>query len=668
MAGMVPVMNQQQIDTLVAQGIAAQQAQRYGEAERAYRTILQADPQNPQASALMGTLAGIAGRLDIALNFFNQALKRDPNNADLYHNIGETHRHLGDTAKALPAFNRAIELRPDHLEAYRSAADTAIDAAAKTPETSHAEELKRVAAQFLFKLGRRMHRLKKGNIEETFAEAVELSPEDGEILYAMGTVLQELSRPSEAVEMLKRAIAHGSADADTYNNLGNSYSALQRYAEMEEAFRAAMAADPNYLMAAANLASTTLMRTLYDEQFTASESFERHRTWGAETETSHGSAAAVSFPNSREPERPLRVAYLSGDFRTHSVGYFLQPVLAHHDRHNFEIVCYSEVDAPDATTTAMRGYCRLWRDSFEMTDAALRAQMRADRIDIAIDLAGQTAKNRLRALAVKAAPVTATWLGYPATTGLSTIDWRITDALADPVGAEVLYTEKLLRLEDGFLCYAPPLAAPSVLPLPSAGTGRVTFGSFNNMQKVSPSTLDAWAAILRALPEARLILKAPTLVDREIQQRFQQGFATRGVDRAQVELRTFIAESASHLAAYGEIDIALDPFPYNGTTTSCEAMWMGVPVVTLIGDRHTGRVGFDLVSRIGHPELAAENPAAYVARAIELARDPAGLQSLRANLRDDMRASSLCDATRFTRGFEHGLRTMWRQWCSSPYN
>jgi predicted O-linked N-acetylglucosamine transferase (SPINDLY family) len=409
------------------------------------------------------------------------------------------------------------------------------------------------------------------------------------------------------------------------------------------------------------------MRTLYDDKSTPREIFERHRDWGADTTASQKDAATqIVFTNSRDPDRRLRVAYLSGDFRTHSVGYFFQPLLAHHDHRAVEVICYSEVDNPDAMTKELRAHCSLWRDSYKMTDTALRAQLLADRIDVAIDLAGQTAKNRLRALAVKTTPVTATWLGYPATTGLSTIDWRITDDLADPPGVEAFYTEKLLRLDGGFLCYAPPADAPAVAPLPSIATGRITFGSFNNMQKISESTIDAWAAILRAAPESRLVLKAPTLVDRGLRQRYQDAFVSRGVDPARVELRTFIVESASHLAAYGEIDIALDPFPYNGTTTSCEAMWMGVPVLTVIGNRHAGRVGFDLLNRIGYPELAAADQSAYVAQAVQLARDPLRLQRLRSDLRERMHASSLCDAPHFARAFEQGIRVMWRQWCVSP--
>jgi predicted O-linked N-acetylglucosamine transferase (SPINDLY family) len=300
------------------------------------------------------------------------------------------------------------------------------------------------------------------------------------------------------------------------------------------------------------------------------------------------------------------------------------------------------------------------------SDAALRAQLRADAIDIAIDLSGQTAGTRLSALAVRAAPVTATWLGYPATTGLPTIDWRITDALVDPPGYERYYVEKLLRLPAPFLCYTPRAETADVGPLPALARGAITFGSFNNLMKVTPASVRCWAAILSAVPSARLVLKAAYLADPYVRSSFSAQFAAFGIDPARVDLRGRVADPGAHLSAYNMIDIGLDPLIYNGTTTTCEAMWMGVPVVTLIGDRHAARVGFDLLSQVGLDELAAPDIDAYVTRAVGLANDLPRLQRIRRELRDRMRGSPLCDAPRFTREFEAGLRTMWRAWCAQP--
>lgn len=657
------------IDALINEGIQHQRAERFREAEIAYRAVLQLDRTNPKALALIGMLAGMFGNFQAAIDLFLRALPRDPENADLYHNLGETYRHMGATSKALPAFNRALQLRPDHFESYRSAADTAIAAAAQAGNAeggAPARELRRMAAQFLLLLARRRYHQRLGGVEELYREAAELDPDNDEIIYGLGTILQENFLPTEAVEVLRRAIALDPTDPQAHNNLGNAYYSLQRWNEMEEEFRTAVALDPKGVIGRNNLVSTGFMRWLYDDRITPAEICDRHRAWGMEVAAELGASAAPAppFVNSPDPDRKLRIAYLSGDFLGHPVAAFFHPLLANHDPAEVEPFCYSEVDRPDAMTESLRRLCGTWRDTFRLSDEALRAQLRADAIDIAIDLAGQTAKNRLRALAVKPAPVTATWLGYPATTGLSTIDWRITDALADPPGAERFHTERLARLPDGFLCYEPPLSeAPEVAPPPALTRAHVTFGSFNNPLKMSPATVAAWAAILTAAPQSRLLLKGHTLGDSGVRPQILDRFAAHGIAPQRIEMRSTIADAALHLGLYGEVDVALDPFPYNGTTTTCEALWMGVPVVTLIGDSHRGRVGLDLLTRVGLADLAAPSVEAYVATALALARDMPRLQQIRGMLRERMRSSPLCDAKGFARAFEHALREMWREWC-----
>lgn len=654
------------IDALIAQGWAAQQAERYAEAERAYRSALQIDRTHPRALALLGMLAGIAGQFRIAIDLFQQALQRDPNNADLYHNLGETFRQLGETGTAIPYFERALALRPEHLEAYRSAADAAIEAAERADREGrgiHAGELQRLAAKYLMKLGAHEYQRRLESAEATFREAVALDPESADAFYSLGTLLQEKSRPSEATAMLRRAVALNPKDTEAHINLGSAYYPLGQWQEMEAAFRAALALDPKSRLARQNLASTVLGWRLYDDASTPNEIFAAHRAWGEETSAEEGTVSVGPFLNTREPNRRLRVGYVSGDLFNHPVASFLMPLLAHHDPALVEIFCYAEVEKPDAVTESLRRRVGTWRETVALDDDALRAQFRADRIDIIVDLAGQTARNRLRALAVKSAPVTATWLGYPATTGLSSIDWRITDAIADPPGAERFHTEKLFRMRDGFLCYVPSAADPPAARRSAHDGGGITFGSFNNPMKLSPATIRGWAAILTALPQARLLLKAGLLNDPGIRQSILERFAVTGIAAERIELRGFVTDPAAHLGSYAEIDVALDPFPYNGTTTTCEALWMGVPVVALIGDRHAGRVGLDLLSRIGLAELAASDVDGYVATAVGLAQDRERLARLRGELRERMRASPLCDGVGFARAFEAALREMWREWC-----
>ncbi len=299
-----------------------------------------------------------------------------------------------------------------------------------------------------------------------------------------------------------------------------------------------------------------------------------------------------------------------------------------------------------------------WRAIHGWRDHEVAERVRRDGIDILVDLAGHTANNRLGVFAQRAAPVQISYLGYPDTTGLPTIDYRLTDAVADPDGADAGYAERLYRLPDGFLCYEPPADAPAVTARPGALRGTITFASFNNLAKVNDAVVDAWARILAGVPGSRLLLKNRALGDAGVRERCAGMFAARGIGPERLEMTGWTADQHSHLALYGEVDIALDTFPYNGTTTSCEALWMGVPVVTLAGDHHVGRVGRSLLGRIGLEALCAADPADYVDLAIRLAARPDKLDALRANLRPLMRVR-LCDALAFTRTLEAAYRAIY---------
>jgi predicted O-linked N-acetylglucosamine transferase (SPINDLY family) len=300
-----------------------------------------------------------------------------------------------------------------------------------------------------------------------------------------------------------------------------------------------------------------------------------------------------------------------------------------------------------------------------LDDRALAALIRADAIDILVDLSGHTADNRLGVLALEPAPVQATWLGYPGSTGLAAIDWRISDAIADPAGvAETLSSERIWRLADGFHCFRPPADAPPVGPAPCAG-GTVTFASFNTFAKLSPAALRLWAAILHAVPHARLLLKDNRPHDPATARGHRARFLAAGIDPARLDILPRAAGTAAHLAAYARVDVALDPFPYNGTTTTCEALWMGVPVITRAGDRHASRVGASLLHRVGLDDLVADADDAYLRAAVALAGDPARIAALRASLRERMRASPLCNAHGFARALEAAYRAMWRDWCAA---
>jgi protein O-GlcNAc transferase len=610
-----------------------------------------------------------AERWPAAIAQFHRAVERYPRDAALFFDLGECYRRSGDFGRAIQAFERAIALDPDIALAYRRAADAALAQGQKLGMPSKAlGDLKKFAAMYLTALGRRQRLGLAGDAEASFREAIALDAKSAAAYDALGELLEASGRYTEAEKALRRAIALDPHLASAHVALGNALQSLGRYKEMEAAYRRALAIDPGLREVRESLLSVPLAHMLYDGDATPAQIYRRHREWGEYLvgEARKTNPSPAPFRNARDPERRLRIAYLSPDFRYHAVSFFFEPLLAHHDGGAIAAYCYAEVENPDFVTAALQQVGGIWRNTHGLDDAALRAQLRADEIDIAIDLAGHTGHSRLNAFAVKPAPVTATWLGYAATTGLPTVDWRITDARADPPGQEQFHVERLMRLPDSFLCYrfygavVPPLTPPPVL-----ARGNITFGSFNNPLKLSPPAIAAWARILDAVPAARLVLKSLLFVEPSRRTYFLERFAAHGIAADRLELREPQPDMTDHLNSYAEIDIALDPFPYNGTTTTCEAMWMGVPMISLIGDRHAGRVGFDLLSQVGLAELAAPDIDRYVAKAVSLASDAPRLIQLRQELRERMRLSTLCDAPRFARAFEVGLRAMWRQWCAS---
>jgi predicted O-linked N-acetylglucosamine transferase (SPINDLY family) len=377
-------------------------------------------------------------------------------------------------------------------------------------------------------------------------------------------------------------------------------------------------------------------------------------------------AAAPRVPERRaEPERRLRVGYVSGDFRRHAVGDFLMPLLQHHDRAQIELACYAEIARPDRQTAAFAELADRWHSTVGLTDDQVAALVRADAIDILVDLSGHTASHRLGVFARKPAPLQVSWLGYPSTTGLAAIDYRLTDAIADPApDAEAQHRERLVRLPHGSWTYVPPRATPEVAPPPSTAGAAPTFGSFNNLAKVNARVIAAWVRILAAVPDSRLMLKSHQLADAPTRELVRSRFTAAGIAPERILVEPGISNWAGHMAAYGTLDVALDPFPYNGTTTTCEALWMGVPVIALRGDRHAGRVGASLLTRLGLDALIAGDIDDYVAKAVALIGDRERLTALRGAQRARFVASALGDPAGFARDVEAAYREIWRAWCA----
>lgn len=475
----------------------------------------------------------------------------------------------------------------------------------------------------------------------------------------LGVALKQQERIAEAILAFEKELEQFPNMSKTLSNLAGAYSRQGRHEEAIAAYRRAIAQDPADPM----LNSNMLLSLQYVNSISPRKLLAEHRAWAER----HAAAALASTPahaNAPNRDRPLRIGYVSADLRTHPVAFFIGPVLAAHDRTQVSVYCYASNSYKDALTQNLRAHADAWRDISNQSDDACAALIRQDSIDILVDLSGHTARNRLMLFARKPAPLQVTYLGYPGTTGLSSIDYRLTDTWADPPGSsETLHSETLVRIPSGFLCYRAPDNAPAIGPLPAASNGYVTFASFNNSAKLSQPTIELWSKILRALPGSRLLLKSSFLGDAETQRYFYGRFERCGVDADRIDMQGRTAGMLNHLRMYGGVDIALDPTPYCGTTTTCEALWMGVPVITLSGDRHSGRVGVSLLSVTGLTDFIARNHDQYVQIAQSTAQNLTRLEKLRKTLRRQVRQSPLCESKRLARALEQAYRAMWHRWC-----
>ncbi len=492
-----------------------------------------------------------------------------------------------------------------------------------------------------------------------YEKALTKQPDNAEALSGMSKMLIELERPDEAFECLRRAVELSPNEPGYRAQLGVHTLENGLPHDACEILRAACELRPADPGPYASLAYALN----YDHLATPEDVFEGHVAYGRAVE--RGIPARTAFSNSPDPDRTLRVAFVSRDLKEHSVAYFIEPVLEHHDRDKLFMACYSLSRHKDSVTERLQSYADLWRDAGPLDFTQLCEQFEKDKIDIAIDLAGLGAGNRLFAFAARPAPVSITYCGYPNTTGLSRVTARLIDAITDPPpNADRLASERLVRIDGCFLCYRPMADAPD--PAPETGNERVVFGSFNATKKYTPQTIDAWAEILRRVPDSKLLLKHRRMRIPDVQRYFRDAFAERGVDADRLDLRLAVDDTHGHLRVYSEVDIGLDPFPYNGTTTTCEAMWMGVPVIGLAGDRHQARVTASLLAAVGLDELLADSVDGYVEIAASLASDRERLRSLRAGMRERVAGSMLCDGPGFAGRFERAVREVWRGWCDDP--
>lgn len=637
------------------------------------------------------------GQIAAARSLIDGLCRSNARDAEAWFILGALDEQLGDQPKAIEHYRRAVQLAPGLSDAQNNLgalleAMGRLEEAAKHYGDAASHNASHVPALFnsgnvAVKLGR------WADGAAWFRRVIRVNPEVAEAHFGLGSALKALGQLDEAAAVLARAVAIKPAYSEAHNLLGNIQQASSLFSAAMQSYGQALRANPTFAEAWNNLGTAQLLcgqiadaRSSYlraiqvAPEWAGAHSnyllslnysvalpdavFAAHTEWAAR----HGhEAETIVHLNSPDPDRRLRVGYVSPDFRDHSVAFYIASVLQTHDRSKFEVACFSSVRRPDKTTAALKTLADEWHDISQLGDLEAADLVRWRTVDILVDLAGHTADNRLDLFARRPAPVQVTYLGYPNTTGMRHMDYRLTDNVADPAeSSDAWYTERLVRLPKTFLCYTPPTAAPPVGPAPAERNGFVTFGCFNSCAKFSRETLSAWVEILLRVPDARLVLKGGAFCDGAIRDLFLRQFADHGIAPGRIELLPRSPSLAEHLNHYNALDIALDTWPYNGTTTTCEALWMSVPLVTWCGEAHATRVGLSILSVLGIPEFAASNRSDYIERAVTLARNPGRVVSLRKSLRDRVAKSPICDKQGFVEGLEQSYRRMWREWCGDP--
>lgn len=611
--------------TLLTQATRRHQAGDLTGAIADYERALQLDPQAPEALSNLGLALKHLGRPAEAVARFEQALALRPDVPGVLSNLGAALKDLGRLDAAVASFRRALTLKPDYPGA-------------------------------LSNLGNALK--EQGQFDEAitcYRQALALRPDHPETLSNLGNALRERNLLDEAVDHFRRAITLKPDFPEALSNCGNALKDQGRLDEAIECYEQAIRLRPRFAEAHSNL----LMTLHYPERLVDRNTLDEARRFARLIEV--GNTARRVFPNASDPHRRLRIGYVSADFRSHPVGLFLDGILAAHDPAMVEVFCYSNARIEDDVTRRLRQRADHWRIIAGVSDTAADAAIRRDSIDILVDLSGHTSGNRLPLFALKPAPVQASWLGYVDTTGLTAMDHVLADHIVVPPGDEASFTERVWRLPQTYFCFTPPAFD---VPLVDRPTERLlTFGSFNNRAKLTPATIRLWADVLIATPGSRLLVKTAFVDNPTIRHEILRQFAAHGIaaDRLTLEGPT---SRADLLAAYNRIDIGLDPFPYGGGLTTAEALWMGVPVVTLQGPRWVSRATASILTTVGVPELIAFDVETYIRTAKALADDRRRLERYHRELRQIVERSPLCDGSRLTRAVEGFYRDMWIAWCA----
>jgi predicted O-linked N-acetylglucosamine transferase (SPINDLY family) len=626
-----------------------------------YGKALALNPDLAGAHNNLGNVFKNLGKLDQAIACFRRAVERMPESAEMQSNLGDALMDLENFDEAINCYRRALTTRPNFPECLNNIGH-ALQAQGRLEEAAasyrRARDLKPDYAKANWNLGNVL--LMQGKSDEAipcFLKAIQLKPDFAEAHNNLGNAYRDKHQLNEAIASYRRAVELSPDNADMHSNFGAVLRDQGQFDAAIASYRRALELNPNLLSAYSNL----LYALYFCPRFDAAAIYDEHCRWNQQQAQP---LTKLIWPhlNDANPDRRLRVGYVSPNFRRHAESFFLTPLFSAHDHKQFQIFCYSDVAMPDENTAKLRSYTDVWRETFGMSDEKLAERIRDDQIDVLVDLTMHMANGRPLVFARKPAPVQVCWLAYQGTTGLTTMDYRLTDPHLDPPGMfDRYYSEESFRLLDSFWCYDPLTNEPSVSPLPAPNRGHVTFGCLNSFAKTTDDVLSLWAGVLRAVARSRLLILAGEGSHRE---RTIEFLGREGIAPDRITFQSYLPRP-EYLRLHHGIDIGLDTFPYNGQTTTLDAVWMGVPVITILGNTSVARAGASLMWNLGIPELVADSPDQFVSIAVALARDWKRLSDYRASLRERLQKSSLMDAPRFAKNVEAAYRTMWQRWCKT---
>ncbi|MDA1090695.1 MAG: tetratricopeptide repeat protein [Proteobacteria bacterium] len=655
-------MSEPDLQALIQKAAALHQAGRLSEAETLYRKALAADPENFDANHLLGIVLSQTGDLDAGIERLQKATAINSGLSEAWTNLGNALYKAGRVEDAENAFRRTLALDPVNLQALIPLSNALM--ALNKPEEAADHYRKALAiapdsADVLNNLGNALQDLEQfEDAIDSYGQALAINPENADTWCNQGNAHLKLGRLTEAETNYRKALTRKPDYVEALNNLGNAMQNLGRIDEAVDSYHQALAIDPDYIPTHSNL----LVTMPFLPRFSAAEVFAASKRAGATIEASIIGQTPLRHLNSPDPDRPLNIGYLSPSMSMHVLAPYMEPVLQAHRRDRVSVHVYAHVPNPDETTLRLKRLADHWTFVHAMSDDQLAGKIIGDGIDILVDPMGHWDSNRLTVLARKPAPIQVSYLCQNMTSGLSAMDYIIADRWLNEGGAmQAFATEQVVELASGFQVTSYTAETPITVP-PSSANGFITFSSFNNPAKISDRCLGLWARVMARLPTARLLIKGQWLdldVKRAI---FLQRLDDHGIPAGRVDLRGFIP-GPDHLSAHNLCDIALDTAPFTGGRTTVDALWMGVPVVSLIGDTVTGRFSYSHLARVGVPELAAQSEDEYVEIAVALAEDSGRLGTYRRTLRESLRASPLFDAALHAGELEDAFRVMWRRWC-----